>query len=128
MAEGLTNLVIKYFDDLVLEIKKVREQGYEGASVMSGAQKKMNDPIKSKGVDSPLPFVHFVSHNLNLVTNDPVEASLESVTFFATLTEIYNFFGQSLNRWAELALTENTVHKLKLKILCTTRCSNFDNK
>ena len=75
----------------------MRGQGYNGASVMSGekggVKKKMNDHIKSKGVDSPVAF--------------------------ATLTEIYNFFGQSLNRWA---LTENTVHKLKR--LCTTRWSS----
>ena len=68
----------------------MRGQGYDGASVMSGAkggvQKKMNDHIKSKGVDSPQPFVHCASHNLNLVINDAVEASLESITFFATLT------------------------------------------
>ena len=56
--------------------------------------------------------------------NDAVAASAESDTFFATLTDIYNFFGRSLYRWAELALTESTVHKLKLKRLCTTRWSS----
>ena len=110
-ALGLTNLVTKYFEELGLDIKKVRGQGYDEASVMSGykggVQKRMSDHIKSKGVDSPIPFVHCLSHNLNLVINDAVAASVESDTFFATLTEIYNFFGRSLNRWAELAFTES---------------------
>ena len=35
-ALGLTNLVTKYFEELGLDIKKVRGQVYDGASVMSG--------------------------------------------------------------------------------------------
>ena len=64
------------------------------------------------------------SHNLNLVINDSVEATVGGVTFFGSVSEIFNFFGRSLNRWAELALTEENVKKLKLKRLCTTRWSS----
>jgi hypothetical protein len=38
--------------------------------------------------------------------------------------EFFNFFGRSLNGWAELALTEDMMKKLKLKKLCTTRRSS----
>ena len=52
-ALGLTNLVTKYFEESGLDIKKVRGQGYDRASVMSGhkggVQKRMSDHIKSKG-------------------------------------------------------------------------------
>jgi len=67
------------------------------------------------------PFVHCASHNLNLVINDAAEATIEGVTFFGTIAESFNFFGHSLNRWAELALTEDGMKNLKLKKLCTTR-------
>ena len=127
-ADGLTTLVLNYFQELDLDVRKIRGQGYDGASVMSGAfggvHVKVSEHLKSLGVTSPAPFVHCAAHNLNLVINDAVEASVDSITFFATISEIYTFFGQSLNRWAELALTESTVNKLKLKRLCTTRWSS----
>ena len=70
------------------------------------------------------PFVHCASHNLNLVINDAAAAAIEGVNFFGVISEIFNFFGRSLNRWAELALTEDGMKKLKLKKLCTTRWSS----
>ena len=68
--------------------------------------------------------MHCASRNLNLVINDAVEASIDSLNFCGTVVEIYAFFSKSLNRWAELALTEDTVNKLNLKRLCTTRVSS----
>ena len=47
-----------------------------------------------------------------------------NVNYFGVISEIFNFFGRSLNRWAELALTEDGMKKLKLKKLCTTRWSS----
>jgi len=61
------------------------------------------------------------------VINDSVEATVGGVTFFGTLSEIFNFFSRSLNRWAELALTAENVGKLKLKKLCTTRWTSRIN-
>ena len=104
---------------------KVRGQCYDVASVMSGSkggcQKKLRDYLESKGVETTIPFVHCASHNLNLVLNDAVEASIDSLNFFGTVEEIFAFCSKSLNRWAELTLTEGTVNKLNLKCLCTTQ-------
>ena len=78
---------------------------------------------ESKGVETSIPFVHCASHNL--VINDAVEASIDSLNVFVTIEEIFAFFSRSLNRWAELALTEDsTVNKLNLKRLCTARWSS----
>ena len=41
----------------------------------------------------PVPFVHYcANHNLNLVINDAVEATISNQTFFGTIQEIYLFF------------------------------------
>lgn len=61
---------------------------------------------------------------MNLVINDAAESTIEGIGFFGTIAEIFNFFGRSLNHWAELALTDDGLKKLKLKKLCTTRWSS----
>ena len=101
-------------------MKKIRGQGYDGASVMSGSlggvQRLMCDAVHECGSVVPVPFVHCSSHNLNLVVNDAAEATVSGMSFFGILSSIFNFFGCSLNRWAELALTAalllpQSVHK-----------------
>ena len=88
-----------------------------GTGVKGGVQKLFSDLLP--GI--PVPYVHCASHNLNLVINDAVESKVDAVSFFGDVQEIYNFFGSSLNRWAELALSADMHSKLKLKKLCTTR-------
>ena len=90
-------------------------------------QKRFQDIITSNqvnGDNARAPFVHCASHNLNLVINDADEATVEGIHFFYVIAEVFNFFRRSLNRWAELALTEDELKKLKLKKLCTTRWSS----
>ena len=125
-AKGLADLVAAWRIDHGFDLAKIRGQGYDGASVMSGkvggVQKLFRDIVNrhSGGVEVIVPFVHCAAHNLNLV-NDAAEATGEGINFFGAINEIFNFFGRSLNRWAELALTEDGMHKLKLKKLCATR-------
>ena len=126
-ARGLAGIVATWLLDHGFDLAKIRGQGYDGASVMSGkvggVQKLFRDIVKrhTGGVEALVPFVHCAAHNLNLVINDAAEATVEGVGFFGTISEIFNFFGRSLNRWAELALTEDGLKKLKLKKLCATR-------
>ena len=67
--------------------------------VRGGVQKLIKDMC-----ESPVPFVHCASHNLNLVINDAVEGVAHNEKFFNIMQEIFNFFGKSLNRWRELSI------------------------
>lgn len=105
-AKALTSTVHEYLRHIGLDTRRIRGQGYDGASVMSGSKGGVNallsDYLKGEGITSPAPFVHCASHNLNLVVNDAVESNADSINFFANLAEIYNFFNRSINRAAEL--------------------------
>ena len=112
-----------------LDLCQICGQGYDGASVISGkiggVQKMLADSIKAGGLDVPVPFVHGAARNLNLVINDAAEANIEGISFFGTISIVFDFFGLSLNRWVELAITEEGWKKLKIKKkLCTTRWSS----
>ena len=54
-------------------------------------------PLIKNMVDSPVPFVHCDSHNLNLVISDSVGAVPKDDDFFGTLKNVLIFFDSSLN-------------------------------
>ena len=118
-AQGLVDTTKTFLEQLGVELSKIRAQSYDGASVMSGVRGGVQKLIKDMSA-SPVPFVHCASHNLNLVINDAVRSLSQNETFFATMQDIFNFFGKSLNRWRELQITGDTT-SLTLKKLCTTR-------
>lgn len=121
-AAGLTEAVQQFLAKLGIDMKRVRGQGYDGASVMSGIRGGVQKLIKNVvGENIPVPYVHCSSHNLNLVINDAVESNTQAAGFFNTIQKVYKYFSKSLNRWAELALGAKTADSLKLKKLCPTR-------
>lgn len=71
-------------------------QGYDGASVMSGVYSGVQKHIKDLQPNAQ--YVHCATHNLNLVINDAVSSCVEIQVFFATLKNLYNFFGNSIKR------------------------------
>ena len=68
-ADGIANTAKVFLENLGIDFSKIRGQGYDGASVMSGIHRGVQKLIKDM-VNSPLPFVHCGCHNLNLVGND----------------------------------------------------------
>ena len=120
-AKVLTDTVLKYLRHITLDPKRIRGQGYDGASVISGSKGGVNvlisNYLKSEGVTSPAPFVHCASHNLNLVLNYAVECNADSINFFSDLEEIYNFFNKSINRTAELNITANVNNSAELNVI-----------
>ena len=118
-AQGLVDTTKQYLKQFGLDFTRIRGQGYDGANVMSGVRGGVQKLIKDI-CTSPVPFVHCASHNLNLVINDSVQGIAQNDNFFATMQDIFNFFGRSLNRWRELSVLGESA-SLTLKKLCTTR-------
>ena len=119
-AKALIDTVLDYLRHITLDPKRIRGQGYDGASVMSGSKGGVNilisNYLKSEGVTSPAPFVHCASHNLNLVLNYAVECNADSINFFSDLEEICNFFNKSINRTAELNSTTSVDNSAELNV------------
>jgi len=67
-AEDHVNLIYEILNNCKLDIRRCRGQGYDGASVMSGAytgvQKMISDVVPSAS------YIHCAAHNLNLVISD----------------------------------------------------------
>ena len=124
-AHSLVETTKKFVKNLGIDFSRLRGQGYDGASVMSGVRGGVQKLIKEM-CQSPVPFVHCASHNLNLVINDMVACIPQNTKFFTIMQEIFNFFGKSLNRWRELAMEEEK-GSLTLKKLCTTRWTSRIN-
>ena len=55
------------------------------------------DRVKSRGFIVSVPSVHYAAHNLNMVTNDAAEATVEGISFFVTTANVFNYFGRGLN-------------------------------
>ena len=121
-ATGIVSTTKAFLHSLGINFSKIRGQGYDGASVMSGIHAGVQTLIKSM-VTAPVPFVHCGSHNLNLVINDAVNSVVENENFFGLLRELFTFFASSLNRCRDLGF-EAEKRSLTLKKLCTTRWSS----
>ncbi|XP_065662351.1 uncharacterized protein LOC136084908 [Hydra vulgaris] len=94
-AVDLINQVATLFIDKNIDLQKCVGQGYNGASVMSGVCNGVQKHIKD--ILPNAEYVHCATHNLNLVINDAVRGCVEIQIFFATLQDLYNFFGNSTN-------------------------------
>nr|XP_047127806.1 zinc finger MYM-type protein 1-like [Hydra vulgaris] len=81
---------------------------------MSGVYSGVQTRIKQ--IQPNAEYVHCNSHNLNLVINDCVNGSHDILSFYATLQNIYLFFGNSIKRWDLLSIftgkSEVTLKKL----------------
>ena len=134
-AEAISKTVINiaYLVELGIDPLKIRGQGYDGASVMSGDNGVVNvyfsRHLEQNGVLSPAPFVHCASHNIILVVNDAAESNVLSVSLFGALAETFSFFNRNINRSADFKKlgcidVKDKDKPLSLKKLCTPRWSS----
>ena len=47
------------------------------------------------------------AHNLNMVINDAAEPTVEGISFFVTIANVFNYFVRGLNIWAVKAFAED---------------------
>ena len=92
-AQGLVDTTKRFLQELGIDILKLRGQGYDGASVMSGGYGRVQRLIKDMCPSSHVPFAHGASHNRNLVINDAVKSIPQNEKFFTILQDVFNFFG-----------------------------------
>lgn len=84
------NLTYDVLLKLGLDINKCRGQGYDGASVMSRAHSGVQTRIKH--IVPSAKYVHYCSHNVNLVISDAVKCHNKVKSFFDTVQTVFNFF------------------------------------
>ena len=80
-AKGIASTAKNFIETLGIDFGKIRGQGYDGASVMSGVHAGVQSLIQEAS-SSSVPFVHCGCHNLNLVINDAVDSVVENKGFF----------------------------------------------
>ncbi|GBP51758.1 hypothetical protein EVAR_97035_1 [Eumeta japonica] len=120
-AADLVHQATILFIDKNIDLKKCVGQGYDGASVMSGVYNGVQKYIMD--IQPNAEYVHCATHNLNLVINDAVSSCVEIQIFFATLQDLYNFFGNSIKRW-DLLSKFTGESDITLKKLNPTRWPN----
>jgi len=116
------NLIYEVLESYNLDIQNCRDQGYDGASVMSGAWSGVQQRISS--TVSNAPYVHCCAHNFNLVICDAAKSTHVASNFFTTIQSIYNFCSSSAPRWSNLAFNTEFAHRIRQKVLkkvCPTR-------
>ena len=90
-SSDYAELSLKILTKFGLDIKKCRGQGYDGASVMSGAhfggQKQIINIVPTAL------YVHCCAHNLNLVISDAAKTSQKIFSFFSIVQDDFNLFG-----------------------------------
>ncbi|XP_060863504.1 zinc finger MYM-type protein 1-like [Metopolophium dirhodum] len=131
-SSDYAELLLKILTKFGLDIKKCRDQGYDGASVMSGAHFGVQKRIINI-VPTAL-YVHCCAHNLNLVISDAAKTSQKIVSFFSIVQDVFNFFGSSAPRWearhdAVFSLQERFIDVVKCltKISLTTKKTDERN-
>ena len=115
-GDWLTEFVSKELLNLNLNIHNMRGQRYDNGAIMRGKHNGLQKRILNI---NPWAFSVLCSaHSLNLVVNDAVHISHETVKFFYLVQEIYAFFSASTKR---LAIIVKYLTNLKLTPLSDTR-------
>ena len=119
---GLHKLITNSSQQNGLDMKNCRRQGYDGAVVMSGKYSGLHKKIQD--VVPHAYYVHWASHNLNLVLKDATEAVTETRQFYDTIESVYNFFEHSIVLRKKLQNVHNrSCSNPTLKALNPTRWS-----
>ena len=107
-ANSLSNLILSTLTIYGLDVKScLVGQGYDGASVMSGSNKGVQQIVRQY---APLAmYTHCYAHRLNLVLVDSCKSVIDASDFFGLLEKLYVFFSGSVvhKRWVDV---QNELH------------------
>lgn len=92
-AESLCKYILETLQLYNLDTKLIVSQGYDGASVMSGACSGVQKRIRE--VAPQATYTHCHAHCLNLVSVDTVKANLHAFEFFTLVEALYVFISTS---------------------------------
>jgi len=94
-AEDLTNYITEKLKKDNIDLKNCRGQGYDNASVMSGAYTGVQQRIIEESKYAK--FSPCLAHKLNLVGVEASKVTVQMVTFFGQCEHIFSFFSASTN-------------------------------
>jgi len=95
-GETLYNLLLTTLSRYNLDFRKIRGQGYDGCSSMTGQYRGVKSRLLE--VNSRAYFVHCYAHRLNLVIVDMVSKNTLSRNFFGVVGQLYAFIEGSAKR------------------------------
>lgn len=110
----LQELILKFLLDMGIPFDNCRGQGYDNASNMSGKYKGVQSRLQDKN-ESAI-YSPCGCHSLNLCGTDAVSSTVEFITFFGVVQELYVLFSSSPKRWKLLQECIGcNIHKLSGK-------------
>jgi len=102
-GKSLSDLILHTLQSYGLDVKAcLVGQGYDGASVMSGANKGVQQRVREQ---APLAvYTHCYAHRLNLVLVDCCKSVSDALDFFALLEKLYVFLSAAIPHkvWLEV--------------------------
>jgi len=104
-AQDVSNLILEKLEKDDIDIQNCRGQSYDNASVMSGKYSGVQARIKE--INDKAEYINCTNHSLNLAGKNAASVSVNSVTFFETVEQVYVFFTSSTHRWDVLTATIN---------------------
>lgn len=111
-AEGISSSILKFAENLGLDMNKLIGLGFDGCSTMAGHESGVQARIRKKYPSAV--YFHCASHRLNLVVND-LNSVQEIRNTVGTIKEVIRFFRESV-------LRRKTIPNITL--FCETRWSH----
>jgi hypothetical protein len=118
----LTEVVVKFLQDIEIDLLNCRGQSYDNASNMSGHYEGLQARIKE--LNELAIYAPCAGHSLNLVGVNAVSHNGQVTNFFNFIQKLYTFFVQSTHRWNVLVSSLGPEHCV-LKRLSDTRWSAY---
>nr|XP_047135365.1 uncharacterized protein LOC100212059 [Hydra vulgaris] len=93
----LAKALIEQLENFNLPIENLRGQGYDNGSNIKGKENGVQRKILD--INPRAFFIPCSAHSLNLDVNDACKCSLDAISFFGVVQQIYSYFSGSPSCW-----------------------------